>query len=137
MEGIFLWLLSFFALLFVMSILGYQMLCLTDLELDNINAYESAGRINKTVKLEIIAQAVSCFLFLVSGRWAMFLLSVPCLYYNFRLYKMRKHFVDVTELYNQLEHERNRRLVKFGYLCILVAVSLFWVIWNVAKKDDL
>uniref|UniRef100_A0A7N0ZQT7 Cornichon family protein n=1 Tax=Kalanchoe fedtschenkoi TaxID=63787 RepID=A0A7N0ZQT7_KALFE len=136
MESLFLWLLSFFTLLFVMAILGYQMMCLTDLELDNINAYDSARRINKSVMLEMIGQAVACFLFLVSGRWFMFLLSLPYLCYNFKLYRMRKHLVDVTEIYNHLEHERNRRLIKFGYMCIIVVLFLFWVIWSVAENFE-
>uniref|UniRef100_A0A7N0TD37 Cornichon family protein n=1 Tax=Kalanchoe fedtschenkoi TaxID=63787 RepID=A0A7N0TD37_KALFE len=136
MEGIFLWLLSFFTLLFVMAILGYQMMCLTDLELEDMSTYDSAGRINKTVMLEMTAQATSCFIFLVSGRWVMLLLSAPYLYYNIKLYKMGKHLVDVTEIHNQLEHERNRRLIKFGYLCIIVVLSLFWVIWSVAENFE-
>lgn len=65
--------------------LSLQLMCLADLEFDYINPFDSSSRINKVVMPEFILQAVLSVLFLLSGHWAMFLLSVPMVYYNYTL----------------------------------------------------
>lgn len=62
-----------------------QLMCLADLEFDYINPFDSSSRINKVVMPEFVLQALLSVLFLVSGHWAMFLLSVPMVYYNYTL----------------------------------------------------
>lgn len=68
------------------SMLLLQIVCLTDLEIDYINQYDAANRINKVVLPEFVSQGVLCFFYLVTGRWFMFLLSLPYLFYNIRLW---------------------------------------------------
>ncbi|KAK4269730.1 hypothetical protein QN277_022848 [Acacia crassicarpa] len=136
MTEIFLWLLTFFLLLALLCLLGYQLILLVDLEFDYINPYDSASRINWVVLPEFIVQGVLCFIYLVTGNWVMFLLSLPYLYYNVKLYMTRQHLVDVTEIYNQLKWEKKKRFIKVGYLIMLFLVSVFWLIWNIAEGDD-
>ncbi|KAI6702654.1 hypothetical protein NL676_011790 [Syzygium grande] len=62
-----------------------MIVCLTDLEIDYINQYDAANRINKVVLPEFVSQGVLCFFYLVTGCWFMFLLSLPYLFYNIRL----------------------------------------------------
>ncbi|KAK1286336.1 hypothetical protein QJS10_CPB20g01544 [Acorus calamus] len=104
--GLLLWLTSFFLLIALIALVVFQLMCLADLEFDYINPYDSASRINSVVLPEFIVEGVLCFLFLISGHWAMFLLCVPYLYYNVKLYNQRQHLVDVTEIFNQLHKER-------------------------------
>jgi protein cornichon len=52
-------------------------MCLADLEFDYINPFDSTSRINKVVMPDFVLQALLSVQFLVSGHWAMFLLSVP------------------------------------------------------------
>lgn len=62
-----------------------QLMCLADLELDYINPYDSASRINKVVMADFVTQASLCLLHLVAGHWTMFILCLPYVYYNVTL----------------------------------------------------
>ncbi|KAF8380424.1 hypothetical protein HHK36_027910 [Tetracentron sinense] len=126
MGDLYAWLLSFFILVALLSLLVYQLMCLADLEFDYINPYDSTSRINSVVLPEFITQGVLCFLYLITGHWLMFLLCVPYLYYNVRMYMQRKHLVDVTEIFNMLNWEKKQRLFKLAYLVILLFISIFW-----------
>ncbi|CAI9103766.1 OLC1v1002312C3 [Oldenlandia corymbosa var. corymbosa] len=110
-------------------------MCLADLEFDYINPYDSASRINKVVLPEFITQGVLCFLHLVTGHWVMFLLCLPYLGYNIKMYNERRHLVDVTEIFNQLPWEKKIRLYKLGYLIVLMACSIFWMIWSIVEDE--
>jgi hypothetical protein len=75
--------LKFLIILFLLFPL--QLMCLADLEFDYINPFDSSSRINKVIMPEFVLQALLSVLFLLSGHWAMFLLSVPMVYYNYTL----------------------------------------------------
>ncbi|XP_020675313.2 probable protein cornichon homolog 2, partial [Dendrobium catenatum] len=112
-----------------------QLVSLSDLEYDYINPYDLSSRINAVILPEFVLQGTLCLLFLVSGQWMLFLFSAPMLYYNVRLYLQRKHLMDVTEIFNQLNGEKKRRLVKLIYLVILLFISLFWMVWTLLEDD--
>ncbi|XP_008791286.1 protein cornichon homolog 4 [Phoenix dactylifera] len=133
---VFVWLTAFFLLIALIVLVIYQLMCLADLEFDYINPYDSSLRINKVVIPEFVLQGVLCLLFLLSGHWLMFLFCVPNLYYNVRLYRQRQHLVDVTEIFNQLNGEKKRRLLKLINLVVLLFLSLFWMIWSVLEDDE-
>ncbi|XP_058219872.1 protein cornichon homolog 4-like isoform X2 [Rhododendron vialii] len=84
MADLFAWLLSFFLLVATLAIVLYQVMCLSDLELDYINPYDSASQINKAVFPEFVTQGSLCLLHLLTGHWLMFLICLPHSYYNFR-----------------------------------------------------
>ncbi|PIN23792.1 ER vesicle integral membrane protein [Handroanthus impetiginosus] len=134
MGDVFAWLISFFLVIAVIGIILYQLMCLADLEYDYINPYDSTSRINKAVLPEFVAEGVLCFLHLVTGHWVMFLLCLPYTYYNVALYTQGRHLVDVTEIFNQLSQEKKVRLYKLGYLVILVALTIFWMIWSIVDE---
>jgi len=133
---VFVWLTAFFLVVSLIVLVIYQLMCLADLEFDYINPFDSSSRINKVVMPEFVLQALLSVLFLLSGHWAMFLLSVPMVYYNYTLYQRRQHLVDVTEIFNQLGREKKRRLFKIVSLIILLFLSLFWMIWSVLSEED-
>ncbi|CAI9775719.1 unnamed protein product [Fraxinus pennsylvanica] len=136
MGEVWAWLLFFFILIGILVMLVFQLVCLADLEFDYINPYDSSSRINKTVLPEFITQGVLCFLFLMTGHWVMSLLCIPYLYYNVRLYMQRQHLVDVTEIFNLLSWEKKQRIIKLGYIVLLLFISLFWMIYNALEDDD-
>ncbi|XP_057513321.1 protein cornichon homolog 4-like [Actinidia eriantha] len=136
MGALFAWLLFFLMLVSLLAIIVYQLMCLADLEFDYINPYDSASRINQMVLPEFITQGVLCFLYLITGHWFMSLLSVPYLYYNVTLYMQKKHLVDVTEIFNQLNWEKKQRLFKLGYLIFILFISLFWMIWTALEEEE-
>ncbi|KAK1560939.1 hypothetical protein Q3G72_032537 [Acer saccharum] len=131
MVDLFSWLLVFFFIISLLAIIGYQLMSLTDLEVDYINPYDSAARINMLVMPEFVTQGILCIIFLVAGHWFMFLLSLPYLYFNVRLYQKRQHLLDVTEIYNQMYWEKKQRLFKLGYLVTLLVICLIWLLWTV------
>ncbi|XP_024996966.1 protein cornichon homolog 4-like isoform X2 [Cynara cardunculus var. scolymus] len=108
------WLLFFFILIAILVIVVYQLICFADLEFDYINPYDSASRINDVILPEFVTQGVLCCLYLVTGHWMMFILALPYLYYNIRLYSRGEHLVDVTEIFNQLNGAKKQRLLKLG-----------------------
>uniref|UniRef100_A0A803LQZ7 Uncharacterized protein n=1 Tax=Chenopodium quinoa TaxID=63459 RepID=A0A803LQZ7_CHEQI len=232
------------------------LMCLADLEFDNINPYDSAIRINQVVLPEYVIQAGLTLLFLLTGHWIMALLCAPYLYYNVKTlcgcsgcfgpqpdilvvrwfstfrwpsgvfkgdgcrsyggfgggiwgkrwfrgwdlgqgvvsredfgrrgrfwefrpavfkgtrlsissqapmldplhsvltaehikyfhvypavisacwYMDNKHFVDVTEIFNLLNWEKKKRLIKLGYLLLILFLSLFWMIWTTLEDDE-
>ncbi|CAL0312941.1 unnamed protein product [Lupinus luteus] len=136
MVDLFAWLISFFILIALLVILIYQLMCLADLEFDYINPYDSSSRINKVVLPEFITQGVLCFFYLVTGHWIMSLFCAPYLYYNVRLYRQRKHLVDVTEIFNLLPQEKKQRLIKLFYLVFLLFLSIFWMIYTSLDDHD-
>ncbi|KAI4302781.1 hypothetical protein MLD38_038489 [Melastoma candidum] len=130
MDNFFCWLLSFLLLCCVFCILGYQLICLTDLETDNINPYETAARVNQVIVPEFIVHGVLCSSYLFSGHWFLFLLSLPYLYYNYRLYSRNGHTIYVAEIYTDLNKEKKRRQHKFHYLVSMMTISIFGIIWR-------
>ncbi|KAK4365865.1 hypothetical protein RND71_013745 [Anisodus tanguticus] len=85
MGDVWAWLLFFFILISLLVMVVFQLMCLSDLEFDYINPYDSASRINGVVLPEFITQGVLCLLYLITGHWVMSLLCVPYMYYNYRL----------------------------------------------------
>lgn len=129
------WLCGFFILIGLLLLVIYQLVSLADLEFDYINPYDLSSRINAVIIPEFVLQGTLCLLFLLSGQWMLFLFSAPMLYYNARLYQQRKHLLDVTEIFNQLNLEKKRRLIKLIYLVILLFLSLFWMVWTLLEDD--
>ncbi|XP_057976980.1 protein cornichon homolog 4 [Malania oleifera] len=136
MGDLYAWLISFFVLIALVVVVVYQLMCLADLEFDYINPYDSSSRINKVILPEFIIQGVLCAFYLVTGHWIMSLLCVPYLYYNVRLYTRNQHLVDVTEIFNMLHWEKKQRLLKLGYIILLLFLSIFWMIWSVLEESE-
>lgn len=59
-----------------------QIVCLSDLEADYMNPFESSSRINAVVVPEFILHGVLCGLLLLTGHWIMFLFTLPIACYN-------------------------------------------------------
>lgn len=123
------WLISFFLLIALLVLVTYQLMCLADLEFDYINPYDSSRRINAVVLPEYITQAVLFCFYLVTRHWIMALVTAPFLLFNFRLYRQRRHLIDVTEIFNLLSWEKKHRLVKLFHLVFTLFLSVFWMIY--------
>ncbi|XP_078173315.1 cornichon family protein [Carex rostrata] len=132
---VFVWLVCFFLLIGLISLVIFQVMCLADLEFDYINPYDTASRINKVMIPEFILQGTLSLLLLFTGHWIMFLLSLPFVYYNYTLYQKRQHLIDVTEIFNHVYKEKKRRLIKLGCLVVFLFLSLFWMIWSVLEDE--
>ncbi|XP_077210023.1 cornichon family protein [Tasmannia lanceolata] len=120
-----LWLFSFFVVIALLAIAVYQLICLTDLESDYINPYDSSARINAVVMPEIVIQGALSILFLLTWHWFMFLITAPLTYYHIRLYMKRKHLIDVTEIFSLLNGEKKLRLIKLVFYLILFFTVIY------------
>ncbi|KAM5556301.1 protein cornichon [Rosa sericea] len=134
MEMLWTWLLSIFFILTLLCLVGYQLMCLMDLEDDYINSYDSSSRINRTVLPEFIVQGVFCVILFITRHWFMLPLALPHLYYNVNSYMKGRHLADVTEIYNLLSWEKKQRIFKIAYLFILAILSLFGLFWSIGDE---
>ncbi|KAH9624891.1 hypothetical protein KSS87_016994 [Heliosperma pusillum] len=118
-----LWIIALVSNIALLAILLYQIICLSDLEADYMNPYDSSSKINSLVVPEFILQGVFCALFLVTGHRFMFLVTLPLLVYHARLFSRGAHLLDVTEIFRALSHEKKYRVIKLGvYLCFIFLV---------------
>ncbi|CAK8562598.1 unnamed protein product [Lathyrus sativus] len=134
MAEVFYWILSFVLILTHFCLLGYQLILLVDLEFDYINPYDSTSRINQVIFPEFLMQAILCFLNLFGGHWFLFLISLPCFYYNVTLYIKRQHYTDVTEIYNKLNFEKKKRLLKVIHLFVIFVLSILSLVWSLSDE---
>ncbi|XP_022151664.1 protein cornichon homolog 1-like isoform X1 [Momordica charantia] len=122
------WFISFCINVALLVFNFYQLLVLTDLEADYLNIYDSSSRINKLVIPEFIVQGVFCSLFLLTGHWFMFLITVPVSCYHIRLFLKREHLIDVTEVFRVLKREKYFRLGKLIFYLLMFLIVIFRII---------
>ncbi|XP_021740913.1 protein cornichon homolog 1-like isoform X1 [Chenopodium quinoa] len=121
-----LWLIALASNIALLILLIYQLICLSDLEADYLNPYETASNINSLVLPEFGLQAAFSALFLVTGHFLMFLVTLPVAIYHARLFTRGEHLVDVTEIFRALSVEKKHRLIK---LCVYL-LFFFLVIFR-------
>ncbi|OEL36251.1 Protein cornichon-like protein 1 [Dichanthelium oligosanthes] len=120
-----LWLFSFASVMVLIGLTAYQLICLSDLEYDYINPYDSSSRINAVVVIEYSLQAALCTSFLLTLHWFPFLVMAPVTYYHVKLYMARKHLVDVTEIFRQLNGEKKYRMIKLAFYFCLFIITIY------------
>ncbi|CAN6334119.1 unnamed protein product [Urochloa humidicola] len=120
-----LWLFSFASVMVLVGLTAYQLICLSDLEYDYINPYDSSSRINAVVLIEYSLQAALCASFLLTLHWFPFLIMAPVTYYHVKLYMARKHLVDVTEIFRQLNTEKKYRMIKLAFYFCLFIITIY------------
>ncbi|CAA6672329.1 unnamed protein product [Spirodela intermedia] len=120
-----LWLFAFFSVISLIALTAYQLICLSDLEFDYINPYDSSSRINAVVTPEFVVQGVLCVLFLLSLHWFPFLIMAPITYYHSKLYLSRRHLLDVTDIFSLLSGEKKYRMIKLGFYVTLFIVVIY------------
>ncbi|KAJ4706473.1 Cornichon family protein [Melia azedarach] len=124
------WICLFWFLMFAMNLAlivssFYQLLCLVDLESDDLNPFEASYRINFWVVPEFLLQGLFCILLLVTGHWIIFLLAAPLACYHVNLYMKQQHLIDVTEVFRNLKVEKKFRIIKLGFYVIFFILVVF------------
>ncbi|KAL8036890.1 hypothetical protein ABFX02_11G006000 [Erythranthe guttata] len=117
----------------------YQFLGFSDLEADYLNPYELSSRVNSVIVPEYLLQGAFCILFLVTGHWFMFLLSLPPAYFNLTQYLSQQHRIDVTEVFRVLNAEKKTRIIKLGVYIVffgLVITRLALSVVHAVFGDD-
>ncbi|MBA0876578.1 hypothetical protein Goshw_021465 [Gossypium schwendimanii] len=123
MASLFVGLITFFVLIALLALIGYQLMCFADLEFDYTDPLiDSAARINKVVVPEFVVQAVFCFVCIATGQEKG---KENVMFENeMNRYRSKRHLVDVTEIFNKLNSEKKQRLIKFGYVILIFVVFL-------------
>ncbi|KAG6595652.1 Protein cornichon-like 1, partial [Cucurbita argyrosperma subsp. sororia] len=75
--------------------------------------------------LEFLVQGLFCSLFLFTGHWFMFLITVPVSCYHINLFLKREHLIDVTEVFKTLKREKYFRFAKLIFYLLLFLVVIF------------
>ncbi|GAB2233238.1 hypothetical protein Droror1_Dr00002457 [Drosera rotundifolia] len=133
------WLIIFVSHFLLLAVLVYQIICLSDLEADYMNPYESAEKINAIIVSEFIVQGLVCVVFLICGRWIMFLLSLPLACYHLGLYLKQEHLLDVTEIFRALSREKQLRFQKLGvylFFFFITIVRLIIAVYNSLVDEE-
>ncbi|ONK81830.1 uncharacterized protein A4U43_C01F33300 [Asparagus officinalis] len=119
------WLYAFASVIGLVALTAYQLICLSDLEYDYINPYDSSARINAVVIPEFVVQGALCTLLFLTWHWFPFLLMAPVTYYHIRLFMERKHHIDVTEIFRVLNVEKKYRMVKLALYFIIFFIVIY------------
>ncbi|KAF9593242.1 hypothetical protein IFM89_020998 [Coptis chinensis] len=130
------WIFNFLCVIALLVLNGFQFICLSDLESDQSNPYDTASHVNACVIPEFVIQGTLCVIFLLMGHWVLLLLSVPLTLYHIRLYRGRKHLIDVTEIYRSLNEDKRDRLVKFGFYAVLFFNCLIRIIQAAVEQFE-
>ncbi|KAL9398422.1 hypothetical protein Peur_007383 [Populus x canadensis] len=124
----------------LLAIVFYALLCLTDLEVDQMDPFVATANINRWILPEFVLQAVLSLLLLLTGRWILFLLAVPLTCYHAILFIRRQHLIDVTEVFRNLNTDKKRRMIKLGVYMIFFTIFIFRVVLfavnHILNDDD-
>ncbi|WCJ33926.1 Cornichon family protein [Euphorbia peplus] len=122
------WLICLFGNFGLLAMVFHELLCLTDLEADQMNPFEATACINKWILPEFILQGVISILLLLTGHWLMFLFAVPLTCYHAMMFMKREHLIDVTEVFRNLNFEKKQRMIKLGIYLIFFSILIFRLI---------
>ncbi|KAL3534229.1 hypothetical protein ACH5RR_002690 [Cinchona calisaya] len=130
----FLWLIFFLMNMGLIAFNLFQIVSLSDLEADYLNPYESSSRINSVVIPEYLLHGAFCILFLLTGQWFFFVVTLPIAYLNFRKFMKREHLIDVTEVFRVLSAEKKLRVVKLGFYFVLFILVMIRLVFSVINS---
>ncbi|XP_073316889.1 protein cornichon homolog 1-like isoform X1 [Primulina huaijiensis] len=126
-----LWIIFAIMNLVLLGLNFYQFIGFSDLEADYLNPYELSSRVNSVIVPEYVLHGAFCILFLLTGHWIMFLLTLTPACYNLKLYLSRQHLIDVTEVFRVLNAEKKVRIVKLGFYVIFFAIVIAGLAFSV------
>ncbi|XP_063160211.1 protein cornichon homolog 4 isoform X1 [Candoia aspera] len=116
------------------SYLDHQIITLSDLECDYINARSCCSKLNKWVIPELIGHTIVTVLMLISLHWFIFLLNLPVATWNIYRYVMvpsgNMGVFDPTEIHNrgQLKSHMKEAMIKLGFHLLCFFMYLYSMI---------
>lgn len=124
----------FLALVLQIAALGcslYQLVQLTDLELDQINPHDAAKNYNRAVYPALILECVLCIVTAVGGKWliALPLAGLAALDIRMFLRDLGRGKIDVTEIFRILRSKRVRMTQK----TVVEMILLGWILYRLVE----
>lgn len=120
-----LWLLAFIAQAAALGCIMYQLVQLTDLEVDQINPHDASKNYNRVVLPYILAQCVLTGIVLLGGNWLIGALQAAVLAHEVFLLLQGKQFIDVTEIFRVLKQRKSLLTKKMIVCLVLFAWTLY------------
>ena len=109
----------------------YILVCLTDLQNDFMNPHDTANRINKLVKPEVLFHLVVVVITTAMRRFGLCFMHLPVLLYSLKLYSKKEIYVDVTEIFNVLDREKKIRGWKVVFFSIVFIITTYRLVEEV------
>lgn len=111
---------------------SYQVITLSDLECDYLNAQQCCSRLNDWVLTKLIAHSFLTFFLLLHGNWILALLNFPMacwmVYELISVPKGNLGIYDPTEIHNRGQLKRHMRdaMIYLGYYLVFFFIYLYW-----------
>lgn len=106
----------------------YALILFTDLTVDHINPIDLCELINRLVVPEYAGHVALALILLVRGFVLAALLNIPLLLFHGWRYKEKKHMLDNTSIFNDVEKERRVSQWKLVYHLLMFFVYLYYFI---------
>ncbi|KAG7213898.1 hypothetical protein KM043_003101 [Ampulex compressa] len=128
---------------YVLFLLVYFVIVLSDLECDYLNAQQCCSRLNTWVLPKLVVHTFLVFLLLIHGQLMLTLVNVPMtvwLFYEFRGVPHGNMGVyDPTEIHNRGQLKRHIRecMIYLGYYLLFFFIYLYCMIIALLKGDPI
>lgn len=113
-------------------IIHLQVITLSDLECDYLNAQECCTKLNAWVLPKLIAHSFLSFILILNGQWWLIIFNFPLiswmLYEFFKVPKGNLGVYDPTEIHNRGQLKKHMRdcMINLCYHLILFFIYLYW-----------
>lgn len=106
----------------------YTLILYADLTADHLNPIELCDYINRLVIPEYLGHASLSLLMLLRGYVSAALLNAPLIVFHLRRYSERKHLLQSTSIFNDVDRERTISQFKLIYHLVLFFVYLYYFV---------
>lgn len=106
----------------------YALILFADLSVDHINPIELCELINRMIMPEYLGHAGLIILVFLKGFFLPVLLNIPLLLFHIHRYREKKHKLDNTAIFNDVERERYICQIKLVYHLFMFFVYLYFFI---------
>lgn len=106
----------------------YSLILYADLSVDYINPIQLCDHINRTILPEYAGHMVLTLLILARGFIIAAALNIPLVIYHLHRYSERRHLLESTSIFNQLDKERSISQRKLAFHLVLFFVYLYFFV---------
>lgn len=108
----------------------YALILFADLTVDHINPIELCELVNRLVIPEYIGHAVLMVVIFMKGLLIPAFMNIPLTLFHAWRYRERKHLLDNTAIFNEVEKERYICQIKLGHHLFMFFIYLYFFIMS-------
>ena len=110
---------------FLVCFVPFKLINVTELEQDSLNPMDMCKETNRLYIPELAVTIVLFLMFLVNARWIEVILLTPFAVHQVRLFLLRQHVLDPTEIYEILPSFKKVCLIKLTFCVIFFFFLLY------------